>query len=116
MNDLLNFLIEAINTVDGNRDSANKVYNAIRDEKIKGELEKKTKMSSAKKKTWMSNPQVQRKYAPKPIERLSVMKTTSFRYKLLRIRSKLGFEAFRQKKTVQELLLSQIMASYSDLT
>lgn len=38
-----------------------------------------------------------------------------FRYKLLRFRSKISFEAFRQKKTVQELMLTTIMQSYSDL-
>lgn len=49
MNDLLAFLIEAINTVDGNRDSAKQIYTSIRDEKMKSDLEKKTKMSESKK-------------------------------------------------------------------
>jgi hypothetical protein len=43
------------------------------------------------------------------------MRTTLFRFKLLRVRSKISFEAFLKKKTVHEMLLTQIMQSYSDL-
>ena len=78
-------------------------------------LRTRTKMSNAKKKAFKSSPLAQRKFAPKTNERISVMRTTLFRFKLLRIRSKLSFEAFRQKMTVHEMLLTQIMQSYSDL-
>ena len=43
------------------------------------------------------------------------MRTTLFKYKLMRIRAKIGFEAFRKKQTILELMLNRIMESYGEL-
>lgn len=94
MNDLLAFLIMELDTVDCSRNTAQKVYNEIRDNKIESELEKKTKMSDEKKKALKINPNFRRKHGVKVSERLSVMRTTLFRYKMMRIRIKISFEAF----------------------
>lgn len=43
------------------------------------------------------------------------MKSTLLKYKLMRLRSKISFEAFLQTKTIPELIIGQIYKTFSDL-
>ena len=42
---------------------------------------------------------------PSKAERHAVMMTTLMKYKIMRIRAKISFSAFRHKKTINELFL-----------
>jgi hypothetical protein len=42
----------------------------------------------------------------------SVFKATLFKYKLMRIRSKISFSAFEKNMTIYELILNQIKNSF----
>lgn len=55
MNDLLEVLVFAMNTVDGNRDSAKVVYNRIQLEKMKEELVRRDQYNADKFKAWKKN-------------------------------------------------------------
>ncbi len=44
--------------------------------------------------------------------KLKILKSVSFKYKLMGIRSKISYYAFINKKTVAELIISQILKTY----
>lgn len=44
-----------------------------------------------------------------------IYRQTMFKYKMMRIRSKIGYSSFKRRKTVSELLVNQILRSYNKL-
>ena len=47
-------------------------------------------------------------------EYYTMMRSTLLKYKLLRIRCKISFEAFVQSKTISELIITKIRDTYND--
>ena len=45
----------------------------------------------------------------------AIMKSTLLKYKLLRLRCKISFEAFVQSKTISELIIRKVQDTYNDL-
>ena len=48
-------------------------------------------------------------------EQYSIMNSTLLKYKLMRFRCKISYEAFLQTKTITELIITQIHKTYEDL-
>lgn len=115
MDDLLEVLIDALDTVDGNKGSANVIYKIIQQEKMKNELIKRDQYNPKKVRAWSKNPAIMDKFMPNKAERHSILKTTLIKYKIMRFRSKISYMAFKKKRTINELFLLQIQSTYSML-
>lgn len=49
-------------------------------------------------------------------ERFQVIKTTCFKYKIMRLRGKISYHAFCKNQTIPELIMNQVLKSYNDLS
>lgn len=49
-------------------------------------------------------------------ERFMLIKTTCFKYKIMRMRSKISYHAFCENQTIPELIMTQILKTYNDLS
>ena len=105
MDDLIKLIVRGMNTVDGNRGSIAGVKKKIL------KIKKKDAESAFTKADFDDdgNPVIQEK------EQYSILRSTCFKYKLMRIRCKISYTAFICNKTIPELLMSQILNTYDDL-
>ena len=108
MDDLLEVLVDALDTVDGGRGTAEIIKAAVQKQKFESEIENRARGGNARK---PARPADLAKYAVTRQERQAIHKTTLKKYKVLRVRSKISFLAFKAKQTINELLLNQILKS-----
>lgn len=106
MMNLIKLLIDSINTVDGKRDSAKPIRNALYQERFE-----------AYKKSEANNRPIEEWRIKKMIELVNhqVMKKTYLKYLILKIRSKLSYICFEKRCTLIELFCNQILTSYNNL-
>lgn len=50
------------------------------------------------------------------IEKLALLKSTVMKYKIMRMRAKISFMAFKSNLTIQELIVKQIMVSNFEIS
>lgn len=101
MEQLLKLLIFELNTVDGNRDSA---------QGIKEALLKQTQDERRRKNLYQYSNTHQL-----GIISHQLMYKTLLKYKIMRVRGKISFHAFSKNKTILEHIVSKIYESYRDL-
>ena len=104
MNDFLMILIEAMKTVDGNRGSFDHVEELVLDHKIKQKLSQNPQDQTIKQvanSTKLSRQEIN-----------SINQTTLMKFKLMRIRSKMSFQAFIKKQTILENIMQSILDTY----
>ena len=106
MMNFIKLLIDNINTVDGKRDSAKPIREALYREKFEA-----YKLSEA------NNRPIEEWRIKKMIELVNhqLMRKTCLKYQILKIRSKLSYICFEKRCTLTELLLKQILTSYNEL-
>ena len=97
MDDFLMVLIDAMETVDGNRGSYKVVEEMVLDQKIKLRVSQDPYKRSIKQLTNSTRLNVH--------EENSINQTTLMKFKLMRIRSKISFQAFLKKQTIAENLM-----------
>ena len=97
MDCFITVLVEAMNTVDGNKNSAEVIYAAIEREKFRQmylhqkELEKKDEfrgISLIDREDMIKRAEITYK------EQYQVLRTTCIKYKIMKVRSKISFSAF----------------------
>lgn len=105
MDDLIKLIVRGMKTVDGNKDSIQVVQKKIL------KIKKRDAGGAFCKADFDDdgNPVIQEK------EQYSILRSTCFKYKLMRIRCKISYQAFICNKTIPELLMSQILNTYDDL-
>lgn len=69
-------------------------------------------MIEERKRSFYNIEAIKNKAKVNKIELESIHKTTLFKYKLMRIRSKISFCAFKKNMTISELILKQIAVSF----
>lgn len=102
MMNMICLLVYHINTVDGDKDSSLKIMQTLIDQEQASYL-RKNKLKEFK-------PGVKEKIEKQVRHR--VMREVRLKYMILRIRAKISFIAFEQKKTILELFVNQIRKSY----
>lgn len=116
MDDLLEVLVDALDTVDGGRGTAEIIKAAVQKQKFEAEVEARAARGAVKKRAGKPGPRDLAKFAVTRQERQAIHKTTLKKYKVLRMRSKISFLAFKNKCTINELFLNQILKTYTILT
>lgn len=99
---LIKLLVEQLQTVDGNRDSAVGIKQALLTQRL-AEQERVSQINA-----------VGREQIKKQVNHRLLLKTT-LKYKIIRIRSKISFIAFKLRQTIPELFLTKILESHRDL-
>ena len=130
---LVRYLVQVLNTVDGNRNSANfyiesavineiqrrekrlnKKTNRIRQKILdNGPLASDEEFDETLQIQYLSEEEKQKIRYEKSKE---IYRQTMFKYTLMRVRAKIGYHAFQRRMTVCEHVLSQILRSYNELT
>ena len=108
MDDFLRILIYSLNTVDGEKDSANFIKNII---------------EKRKQKIFKSDPAIRQRYNHDinkyskltEEEQINIYRTTFMKYKIIRFRQKISFMAFREHKFILEFILSKFGDRYTQL-
>ena len=108
MDDLIKLIVRGMNTVDGNKDSLQVVRKKILKIKKRDQRDHEIPFNKADFDD-DGNPVIQEK------EYYSILRSTCFKYKLMRIRCKISYQAFITNKTIPELIMSQILNTYDDL-
>jgi hypothetical protein len=98
MDDFLMILVDSLRTVDGNRGSQNLVEQVI-----------------LKQKQDMKNDGQDVRVILTPKDKNSIFQSTLTKFKILRIRSKISLMAFLKNKSINEMILEQILATYDIL-
>ena len=113
----LKFLIMALNTLDGVKGSARPLLNRMCRQEKKAIAKRMRREDPALLHVKYTDfiPKEQQE-AMKQVHGAEIYAKTAFKYKLLRIRSKIAYAAFQQRMTVNELLISTILSSYETLT
>ena len=101
MDQFLTLIIDSMETVDGNQNSQKFAEKKVEDIKVK-------QMIKAKKSGFYNIESLRQKARVSLEEQASMKKTTLFKFKLMRIRSKISFSAFEKHMTIAELFLNQI--------
>jgi hypothetical protein len=132
MDILLGFLVQSIESIDGRKGSARFYIEASiafeiqrREKKIthnKRVMRKRAKILEkgplASDEEFDDSLQLQRlneaeKQQIREEKTAEIYRQTMFKYKMMRIRSKIGYQSFKKRKTISELLISQILRSYN---
>lgn len=101
MNDFLTLVIRSMETVDGGANSQAVVEKKIKEYKVK-------QMIVQRKSKFYNLESLQSKAQVSPHEKDSIQRATLFKFKLMRIRSKISFAAFLRNMTIPELFYHQI--------
>ena len=102
MLNLICLLVYHINTVDGEKDSSLKIQQTL------VEQEEADYLKKSKQKEFKAGV---KERIEKQVKH-QVMRKVRLKYIILRVRAKISFIAFEQKKTILELLVNQIRKSY----
>lgn len=103
-------LIDAMETIDGNKGSRNKLEKKIIKEKNRLNSIRISKLNIRTGAKDLMEPATLTEQ-----DKVQIFQKTLFKFKLMKIRAKIGFIAFKQNKTINELLLNQIKQSYLEL-
>ena len=100
---ILKFLIYSIRTLDGNRGTANHLLWTLQEQSKKQfkELKKRNTISKM------------REHQFDQYNQMKVFKKIFLKYKLMIVRAKISFMAFAEGRTINELIISQIIKSYT---
>lgn len=109
----LRFLIMSMSTLDGKRDSATKLIKLLYDTEIK-KVARQMKLDDPKLAKRRNEKIVsdEKKQAIMREKRQQVYRQTLYKYKLIRIRTKIGFHAMQKRVSVNELIIQRILKSY----
>lgn len=118
MNLFLKLLIVSTHTLDGVKNSANGLSNALFEESVKKrsiQIRRERRGHNLSKNNHAIVPakekvEIRRKHLSQ------IYRQTFFKYRLMRIRIKIGFHAYQSRQTINEMIISQILASYEELT
>lgn len=102
MDDFIKILIFHLNTTDNIQDSANFIRQHIEQVKLANDKRLRFKVSNYPETTKILSEQ----------EKFKIQMTTVFKYKLMKIRSKISFIARKLRMTISEMILNQIHTSY----
>ena len=100
---LLKFLIHSLNTVDGCKNSATKMKRTLFKNRIKQE------------KALLYNAKLNKDTIDEIRKQVhhQIMTRTLLTYKIMKVRAKISYAAFVNKMTTSELILSQILETYT---
>ena len=117
MDQLLRFLIWTLNTRNGKKNSAAKAVQAAYDAEFK-RVQKRFRESIKghghfNENEYKLNEEVKNKILD--AKKREVYKETLFRFRMIRIRAKISYSAFRNHMTINELFLTQILESFTVL-
>lgn len=99
MNDLLELLIDALNTTNGFRDSANNIKQQMHEQKYKREIKRQIRLQQRKdmkKIKFLDKEQIWTRTRLTKEELNKIKKTTLTKYKIMRVRAKISFIAFQK--------------------
>lgn len=133
MDVLVRFLVQALNTIDGRSGSANfYIEAAIINEIARREKRLNKRRRAIRSKILEAGPLASDEEFDEPLQLLKISdeekaqiryeqtkeinRQTMFKYTLMRIRAKIGYHAFQKRMTVNELILTQVLRSYNELT
>ena len=108
MIDFITLIVKHMHTVDNQKDSAKHVTEHIT--KLKLKIAKEENLGKS-----LTSTMKKRKGVLQEDEQLALLKTIVMKYKIMRIRSKLSFMAFKANLTIQELIIKQILQSNQDM-
>jgi len=97
MDDLLELLIDSLDTVDGCRNSAIPIKQKIHDIKFKREHKRQLDLQKRKEMkdiSFFDDNKVRQMSKLTPSETTQVKRTTQIKYKIMRVRAKISFIAF----------------------
>lgn len=114
---LMRFLAFALNTIDGLKNSAERTLQAATLSEVM--RQEKALIKSYKTATMRSKQLVLSDHAKHQIreqKKRIVYRKTAFKYIVMRVRCKISYHAFVKKVSINELIISQIYASYLELS
>lgn len=115
----LKFLVMSLNTIDGSRGTAEKAFQQLYLREVMRREKMLKKTCYAKKGMYKKEALVLSEEAKQQImveTRREIYQKTFFKYTLMKIRSKIAYQAFQSRMSINELFISQISDSYEILT